>query len=1139
MAKYKEEEDDKPDGLEIISIGSLYSGTWDKKYWSSSRGKDRYPYPLGYHARRAFNGSTYKMEIQEGSKGPLFVITSADGHLCSGQTPDITWEKFQKKGFLRMKIWHGKRSSCKIDGIEFFGFRNPFVQRLLRELVANVNGIAEHSLLSSSFCNGASSMDDNNQYQDALVCSEILPHLARPQVKGKRNKRCEIVNPKSLNVDGSKRLRAGDPTFNGKPPNSTERNHKQSSSSPPSGFSFHDKCEFCPLPGAVPVGVQSKYISGEANNHISAEDCLHLKPVDAPDHIRVKALLAHEDLASSENNKSTGVVMNSFAEERPLDRLQNAEVEGLNFPASSEFKDVDASCPGDSLSVHDVDLCAPDTLDFVQDDTTNSAPSTLDKITCGVKEELMTADVIVSEALVNKSHSEEEMAPYDANMNSEKSDFDSVSQDIAKSMMTLLLPHAIPLLKKTRRKKKKTVMPSENLSSTPKPREDQSKFESSEHNKPVVLQKFDDDQCPIFLAVGASVATVALRCSMHLSMKDTVVQAGDSEISNLSNSQVPRKVYTRKKVPNTELTARKHNPSLSESIICRKLVDGCVPQSTGTLLESGPFNMSSSVDEPRESFMGADTMVVGQLLDMHTDVTTLTSNTVLDSQATLISQTFLCASEGQDTSNLFVPPLSYVEKAQELFEERLIEVQNTSDVNGTRTQKQGTGVCHNKTPIVKEVQGNPELEIQRNVEVNNDLECIVKFLGSYSHPMPVLSMLLSRKGNEIYICALCGILRDKRRILFLYKLSIEEPRRGCPCFVGHVPVTWPSSTDIFGREIAFERSGLQLTPDGQHLVLLGSTRAPHCREGILDCSCSTCTLDCLENSAVKIVEVKAGYVSVVVKLRATDNLQCILVCEPDHLVAAGEGRRLHLWTMNSRWSAPTEEFTLSSNDCISPCIVEMKRIPKCASLVIGHNGLGEFTLWDISKRIFISRFSAPSTSVYQFCPISLFSWQREVNGFSCSNVEVHINRLMDATKIWFSEHSKNHSSPPLEGEDIAIWFLVSTVHESDAQHDYESNDCQRNPVGRWRLALLVKNTMILGKALDIRAAAVNISAGHGIIGTVDGLVYMWELLTGNKLGTLHEFKGGSVSCIATDDLESGVLAVVDERGQAMVYRRLQ
>lgn len=58
--------------------------------------------------------------------------------------------------------------------------------------------------------------------------------------------------------------------------------------------------------------------------------------------------------------------MRSILNVSQIDRLQNAEVEGLNFPASSEFKDVDASCPGESLSVHDVDLCAPDTLDFVQ-----------------------------------------------------------------------------------------------------------------------------------------------------------------------------------------------------------------------------------------------------------------------------------------------------------------------------------------------------------------------------------------------------------------------------------------------------------------------------------------------------------------------------------------------------------------------------------------------------------------------------------------------------------------------------------------------------------------------------------------------------------------------------------------------------
>lgn len=34
------------------------------------------------------------------------------------------------------------------------------------------------------------------------------------------------------------------------------------------------------------------------------------------------------------------------------------------------------------------------------------------------------------------------------------------------------------------------------------------------------------------------------------------------------------------------------------------------------------------------------------------------------------------------------------------------------------------------------------------------------------------------------------------------------------------------------------------------------------------------------------------------------------------------------------------------------CIVELKRIPRSAHLVIGHNGFGEFSLWyvDLSLR---------------------------------------------------------------------------------------------------------------------------------------------------------------------------------------------
>lgn len=45
-------------------------------------------------------------------------IICADGQSCSGQTPDMAWEKFQKTFFPRLKVWHGKRFSCKIDGVE-------------------------------------------------------------------------------------------------------------------------------------------------------------------------------------------------------------------------------------------------------------------------------------------------------------------------------------------------------------------------------------------------------------------------------------------------------------------------------------------------------------------------------------------------------------------------------------------------------------------------------------------------------------------------------------------------------------------------------------------------------------------------------------------------------------------------------------------------------------------------------------------------------------------------------------------------------------------------------------------------------------------------------------------------------------
>ena len=127
---------------------------------------------------------------------------------------------------------------------------------------------------------------------------------------------------------------------------------------------------------------------------------------------------------------------------------------------------------------------------------------------------------------------------------------------------------------------------------------------------------------------------------------------------------------------------------------------------------------------------------------------------------------------------------------------------------------------------------------------------------------------------------------------------------------------------------------------------------------------------------------------------------------------------------------------------------------------------------DISQRILISRFTVPDVSIFKFIPISLFGFQSEVPLSSNPDVNLHINKIMASTKMWFSKHNENNTFLPLEGESLAVWLLVSTLSDFDTQHDNQMNDCQMNPVGWWRLALLVKNMVILGSTLEPRCFLV-------------------------------------------------------------------
>ncbi|GMY25815.1 hypothetical protein FCV25MIE_21057 [Fagus crenata] len=1289
MAKLNE--DDKSDGLDITSTGSLYNGPWDKKYWSSSRGKDRYPYPVGYQVVRAYNGSTYKMEIHEGPKGPSFVISS-DGQSFSGQTPDIAWDKFQKKGCPRTKILNGKRLSSKTDGVEFFGFKNLLVQRLLRELVANVNGTAERSFFSSSFRNEASRTEHDSPRPEACTFPNLLPYLARPQNTGKRSRKREVISTKSVNGARLKRTRPQDLVHNADASrliqeNERNDNHECSMPAPAS----EEEYDICKHPGALPASVHLISGTGEEKSHLSVKDAMPLNSVDFSDHLREEAVPDQEEreLDGYENCISAEAANNLPAEEKPLGRLLDTEVE-FNFQNATEDQHGNALIPKDSPGVQGVDLCAPDTFDLTQDNNPNSAPSTQDKSTYSVKEELTAADMVISEGLVNESHPHEEIGTSNFNVNSEKSDYDSVGPEMVKSMMTFLLPQAIPLLKKASKKKKATIKSqgknkeARYFVDVPPPavtlmenacleKDERMHIQSTvigsgpsfEHTMSVVPDSFEDDQCEdlvtkqvilssdiaeadqgafdkdsspsntwgqlivqnessvshvetsgskdilcyneVHLTLNEKpqrgdgcVSTPFLACTSpstkilpeninacanldenlvgveihskgkHLNTVPNCTEATDTSDTNqramidsskitpkeirvervlaepgvTSYTQIPNKVYTRKKVQKVAPLASKNNVPLSESIIYRNPGENLDPETdpaTGTLLASEIHQLISSDDKSgKRDLFGAQVWLGGQLHGSNTETTTINCQIAQNNTAPVMSQNqaLAFASNDKDASDIFQPSGSHVEKSQVHFDNKLIGHQNPEDSNSpTLFLNQNTNFCENNSSSIKRIPANLDMKLHRNVDPNNELNGIVELVGCYVHPMPVSSVLLSTKENEIYICVSCGLLVDRDRTLFIYKLTIEEPRVGCPSLVGHTSITLPILKDYFGREVELERSGLQFTPDGQHLVLLDSIKTPYCRKGRIQCLCSTCKSDCFRDNAVKIVQVKFGYVSVVVKLKTVDNLQCILVCEPNHLVTVGESGRLHLWVMNSAWSAQTEEFIFPAHDCASPGIMELKRIPKCASLVVGHNGFGEFSLWDISKRIFLSSFSASSTSIYQFFPISLFSWKRKGPVFSNSSVEEHADGIMAATKTWFSENSGNNSFLPLNGEDIAVWLLVSAISNSDAQHI--PSECQNSSVGWWRLALLVKDMVMLGSALDPRAAAIGASAGHGIIGTCDGLVYMWELSTGAKLGMLHHFKGGSVSCVATDDSRAGALAVAGDGGQLLIYMHTQ
>lgn len=77
-----------------------------------------------------------------------------------------------------------------------------------------------------------------------------------------------------------------------------------------------------------------------------------------------------------------------------------------------------------------------------------------------VKDEISAPDTVIPNVLRADSHTNELGIP-SSNVSSAKSEFETFDQEVAKSMMTVLLPRALPLLKTFSRRKVNSVKPPE------------------------------------------------------------------------------------------------------------------------------------------------------------------------------------------------------------------------------------------------------------------------------------------------------------------------------------------------------------------------------------------------------------------------------------------------------------------------------------------------------------------------------------------------------------------------------------------------------------------------------------------------------------------------------------------------------
>ncbi|KAL0430010.1 UNVERIFIED_CONTAM: hypothetical protein Sradi_0627000 [Sesamum radiatum] len=323
----------------------------------------------------------------------------------------------------------------------------------MRELVANVGGTAEQSLLPSNFSSGACDSIHQLQCKASGSGPDLLKYLARPRITGKRSRKDQVVNSKRLNGTHFEHHQQENCTTNASASNSNQGDQSICGSGDPSSSATASEVSRFRY-GPEVLGPEHSTAIIENGNNLPVAERGFQDSLLMPNHLKVGRDIFQEERELTSSMNRVGLdVDNLLQNQEPSGKSRNIDVQVPNKLIPEEMGE-GTNVQHDMLVAHDADLWAPDTLDHAGDSSSVHSPKNDVEVHWIVKDAIIN-DVTKSEILATDSLPEDEKGTSVYNPSSEKSDTDSVGQEIAKSMMTVLLPRAVPLLKTFTRRKRK------------------------------------------------------------------------------------------------------------------------------------------------------------------------------------------------------------------------------------------------------------------------------------------------------------------------------------------------------------------------------------------------------------------------------------------------------------------------------------------------------------------------------------------------------------------------------------------------------------------------------------------------------------------------------------------------------------